>query len=1080
MLPTYGASVPSLTRRCGLLHRGATTTGAIPSSRAYSIHGPLLSRRTGLLRQSSTTNTTATSDASRKQPSSGTGAAVFFYDTFTLSTTDVHLLLLEEAHRKHGVWLNVPPQLAPTVPGVGPPIIPDPYYPPKQQERLNALARGAAAARQVGANLRVAAQAGAVLQSEQCLAYPPTHQPPPFVTTGTRRLSVTREPAPREVGMVTGKEGGAPSSAAGAALDISVADGGGDASVVQLQTTVREEAVRAPVDATMLFHCSLCGRGFRRRAAADEHVERRHASVDTTTNTTSSAAVEAAEATATVLEGPGPGEIIGYRSVVAGAVGSPAAAATATKLVMASSEVAGTCHAVPGAPLPLRGLHDETGQSSGSRCSAAATPNVAATVTVPADNKDSATPSASVPLSSSSTSTSGRLVKSYAATPTVALPCDSLIDDILLSVWDDVALKRDDIVKAAGAQRTLHTSSGSAAAVAASSHNTVYAVAVDSCNGKYFIPSSAFVEGKADTRDELEADAAAKQSARATPVGAAPGVKRGSISGVSIPTWSVSGRTPHKLYTQRRNPDGSVTLVASGERGTGTLAGAMNASISAAPTAQEMSMAELARHYPNPFGDSPNAALLEQEKEPVNPFRDLEGGADAGDGVASRSSRLAATGSGQGGEGKEGGKASSTPAVQLDSVEGGEVQRNEWLRRFAARPYACPVCQQHALPGITAVLDVLWYEGPSSSTRDEKKTSSASLSNPPSTTSSPPAGRALNGRDGKTPRSAFKDATSAISPSPTDSNVVLDVEAWTWYDGAVQRFRLLDALEDHLETCHGDVSGAAHAVDELSDWEWQRLYQIASSPTRAAEAELMAVHRVYRATKVTAPRTSGGDTAAAFLQSGSKHDAEAPASATADVDAVASAGLTDSEIGGSTGSGNGVRNISHNGNEDQQGNERSAAGVVGMGEAFAGVTAPHVHVRSAVNTVLVGVVRDVQEGFVGDTRVIQYVLAIQNSSGSNTATGRTPAASNAAAADGGANERKEDTTAAADEELIVVRCVGDLVPATLLHQQVHLGSTLFVTGTLRMNRNVDTVSRRSHAYPYVQVVPPLGFVRVMG
>ena len=66
-----------------------------------------------------------------------------------------------------------------------------------------------------------------------------------------------------------------------------------------------------------------------------------------------------------------------------------------------------------------------------------------------------------------------------------------------------------------------------------------------------------------------------------------------------------------------------------------------------------------------------------------------------------------------------------------------------------------------------------------------------------------------------------------------------------------------------------------------------------------------------------------------------------------------------------------------------------------------------------------------------------------------------------------------------EEDLIVVRCMGDLVPVALLRSQVHVGSTLFVTGTLRMNRNVDTASRRSHAYPYVQVVPPLGFVRAV-
>nr|4DK3_C Chain C, RNA-editing complex protein MP81 [Trypanosoma brucei]4DK3_D Chain D, RNA-editing complex protein MP81 [Trypanosoma brucei]4DK6_C Chain C, RNA-editing complex protein MP81 [Trypanosoma brucei]4DK6_D Chain D, RNA-editing complex protein MP81 [Trypanosoma brucei]4DKA_C Chain C, RNA-editing complex protein MP81 [Trypanosoma brucei]4DKA_D Chain D, RNA-editing complex protein MP81 [Trypanosoma brucei] len=105
--------------------------------------------------------------------------------------------------------------------------------------------------------------------------------------------------------------------------------------------------------------------------------------------------------------------------------------------------------------------------------------------------------------------------------------------------------------------------------------------------------------------------------------------------------------------------------------------------------------------------------------------------------------------------------------------------------------------------------------------------------------------------------------------------------------------------------------------------------------------------------------------------------------------------------------------------------------------------------RAGSNALMIGRIADVQHGFLGAMTVTQYVLEV----------------------DGGASGEKE---------FIVIRCMGDNFPASLLKDQVKLGSRVLVQGTLRMNRHVDDVSKRLHAYPFIQVVPPLGYVKVVG
>lgn len=66
-----------------------------------------------------------------------------------------------------------------------------------------------------------------------------------------------------------------------------------------------------------------------------------------------------------------------------------------------------------------------------------------------------------------------------------------------------------------------------------------------------------------------------------------------------------------------------------------------------------------------------------------------------------------------------------------------------------------------------------------------------------------------------------------------------------------------------------------------------------------------------------------------------------------------------------------------------------------------------------------------------------------------------------------------------EEEYIVVRCMGALLPFTMLKQQIRVGCCVYVHGCLCMNRHIDAVSHRSHAYPYVRVTFPLGGVKVI-
>ncbi|KAG5487943.1 hypothetical protein LSCM1_08258 [Leishmania martiniquensis] len=957
--------------------------------------------------------------AQHQQPSSSSShranPEVCFYKTFLFSSVDLHLILLEEAHRKHEVWLNVPPQLAPSIPNVGPPAVPEPIYPAAQQARLAAMSAATPASE--GRRTRLqdissgsATDATELIRDPSSLAYRPTHGPPPFATTGTRSLWIpAQRRAEAAAAAAAASSADVPVSSAptfdlpgetASCDEVGLAEGSATARVTQAEA--QTVAIRNPVDASMLYHCSACGRAFRRLNAAELHVQQRHEQQGNGGCSNS----------AVVMEGPGPGEIIRYEERAA-----PLSAAVTTEPLSVACTTG---------PSPRKAaVGGKRGGASDAVATAKDTANASSDAKPPTFDRAAA----------------------YRSTPRVDLPEDALINHLLEEVWDKVALARDDIEKLSAPPATLanlrqHPKQG-----------------YDSLDGRVFMPSVLFVEGTADNRTDLE-KSGERAAVRATPEGAAPGIKRRHSS--VPPVLSFSAVTARLLPTQRRNADGTL--------GAGSAVGAAGggiggAALGAAPTAQELSIAELSRHYPNPFGDSPNAALVESEKEPINPFVDVEGKAAA---VAAAR------------------KAAASPAAQSGTAAGSAAdeavsalatEEMEWLSRWAARPYACPLCQRRTLPDLMKIMAPLLP----SSLRAEGE---ATAFEAPAAVAGGEDGGATRHQEGDwkgaaaaavplmSPAGVVEPSPRATHSAPTpgsleDRPLTVDVEAWSWYANRVPRFRLLDSLEDHLQSEHagcryeggeavaardgedGDTGG--DEGDSLSDADWRRLYQVPRHQQVLARAELLAVQEAYRTLFPRQQSTS------AEALSASKR-----------------AGMGSASDVGSDAEGAAIR-VSVRGSEGPLTGASPSPLSAEAATTADSTEAPQLHVRSAVNTVLIGTVRDVQEGFLGAARVLQYVLAVRHSSAESSGAVSADATGSNAAADDDADADEDE-----DEDLIVVRCVGDLVPSTLLKQQVRLGTTMFVAGSLRMNRNVDTVSRRSHAYPFVQVVPPLGCVRVLG
>lgn len=115
-----------------------------------------------------------------------------------------------------------------------------------------------------------------------------------------------------------------------------------------------------------------------------------------------------------------------------------------------------------------------------------------------------------------------------------------------------------------------------------------------------------------------------------------------------------------------------------------------------------------------------------------------------------------------------------------------------------------------------------------------------------------------------------------------------------------------------------------------------------------------------------------------------------------------------------------------------------------------------VHIRAATNAVLVGVVLECKQGFIGPNSVFQFLVELPNLS-----------------AEGGTKE--QNSSSGGGGEVITVRCFGES-SNVFLSTFVLPGTQVLVHGILKLNRHRDDASKKLHAYPYIHVHPPLGNV----
>lgn len=139
------------------------------------------------------------------------------------------------------------------------------------------------------------------------------------------------------------------------------------------------------------------------------------------------------------------------------------------------------------------------------------------------------------------------------------------------------------------------------------------------------------------------------------------------------------------------------------------------------------------------------------------------------------------------------------------------------------------------------------------------------------------------------------------------------------------------------------------------------------------------------------------------------------------------------------------------------------------------------HSRLLCTTILRGIIMDVQHGYTAKRFVLQYVVKVigrekrqRNAveQGGDSTTGIHASEENTPVENGVSPKGDE-------EELIVVRYQGEPTSFTALRSTIHVGSDVVAIGNLRLDRRLDTLSKRYHAYPVVIIVPPFGSIRVV-
>ncbi|CCW62879.1 unnamed protein product [Phytomonas sp. EM1] len=299
----------------------------------------------------------------------------------------------------------------------------------------------------------------------------------------------------------------------------------------------------------------------------------------------------------------------------------------------------------------------------------------------------------------------------------------------------------------------------------------------------------------------------------------------------------------------------------------------------------------------------------------------------------------------------------------------------------------------------------------------------------------------------------------------------------------------MDALLDHIEAAHADDGGA----DALTEAEWESLCAIEHTmygKSNHSVSEITAEEGVnggeLSPISKSADKSAGGD-------DGIKLEGEGRA----DQSVSSQLPAVDSSVNGA------------NTSTKTEGNSASPASVDGDQQSLAfpslaGVPEHQVsvHSRMAVEVVLLGIVRHIQYGILpesvkaennggGYTQVLQIVLGVESPLPPSCAAyleenieGRDSRDGSVVPDEGSSTSQVKSARPQGgiqEEELVVVRCLNacNTLPLTLLQQQLHIGCRAYVEGVLKMNRHVDDISRRSHAYPYVRVVPPQGSIVVL-
>ncbi|CCW70420.1 unnamed protein product [Phytomonas sp. Hart1] len=307
------------------------------------------------------------------------------------------------------------------------------------------------------------------------------------------------------------------------------------------------------------------------------------------------------------------------------------------------------------------------------------------------------------------------------------------------------------------------------------------------------------------------------------------------------------------------------------------------------------------------------------------------------------------------------------------------------------------------------------------------------------------------------------------------------------------RFSFLDALLHHIETAHADEGG----TEALTEAEWASLREI----DQVSYGKAIAPSGEGPTENGAASSRTANASGEAVAADGAKAAKAEPDDDKAPIAAQGPVGES-SPYGAEAAMGAGSRGGSPEVAEGDLDAPRFSS--------LAGVAASQVsvHSRMAVEVVLLGIVRHIQYGVLpesiggaeankgGYTQVLQIILGVESPFSPTPAMdaegrpeGGDPDGASARPDEGGraasakpaiprsAVEGEEEE----EEELVVVRCLNtcSTLPLTLLQQKLHVGCRAYVEGALKMNRHVDDISRRSHAYPYVRVIPPQGSILIL-